>query len=155
VFEVIERTADREGNVNLLPEIEVNLWWTNLGCSAEKVIQLYHEHGTMEQYHSELKTDMGIERMPSGKFSVNCMLLSVGMCAFNVLRFIGQSALEHKELLPEKTESFRKRLGKVILEMIHMACKLVHHSRQLAVAIWEGHPWTPIFDLLNLTFENL
>jgi hypothetical protein len=37
---------------------------------AEKVIELYHGHGTMEQYHRELKSDMRVERLPSGKNGV-------------------------------------------------------------------------------------
>jgi hypothetical protein len=155
VFEVTERTADAAGNIELIPVIDVNLWWTNLECEAEEIIQRYHEHGTMEQFHSELKTDMGVERFPSGKYSVNRILLSVAMCAFNILRFIGQTMLVHRELLPEKTECLRKRIGKVILEIIHMACKVVHHSRQFIVEIWEGHPWTPVFDALYTSFELL
>jgi len=154
-YEVIERSIEADGTMNLIPRVEANLWWTNLGCPAKKVIQLYHEHGTMEQYHSEFKTDMGMERMPSGKFAANRILLSLGMCSFNVLRFIGQSALEHRELLPEKTECIRKRIGKVILEIINMACKVVRHARQLVVEIWDRHPWTSVFDRLYLAFETL
>ncbi|MGV0036717.1 MAG: hypothetical protein ACNYPE_17840 [Candidatus Azotimanducaceae bacterium WSBS_2022_MAG_OTU7] len=29
---------------------------------------LYADHGTSEQFHREFKTDMDIERLPSGKF---------------------------------------------------------------------------------------
>jgi len=36
VFEVIERKIDDLGNRFLIPEVEVNSWWTNLNCSAEK-----------------------------------------------------------------------------------------------------------------------
>ena len=60
VFQVIERKIDREGNRLLIPEIEVNTWWTNLRCGAEKIIELYHDHATSEQFHGELKHDMGI-----------------------------------------------------------------------------------------------
>ena len=67
-FEVIERLYDDDGNRLLVPEIEVNPYWTNLICSADEVIDLYHAHGTSEQFHSELKSDMGVEQLPSGKF---------------------------------------------------------------------------------------
>jgi len=30
----------------LFPEIEVNMWWTNLLCKAETAIGLYHSHAT-------------------------------------------------------------------------------------------------------------
>jgi hypothetical protein len=45
VFEVTERKTDREGNRFLIPETEVNSWWTNPDCGAEKVIERYHGHG--------------------------------------------------------------------------------------------------------------
>ena len=67
-FEVIERLYDHDDNRLLVPDIEVNTYWTNLTCSADEVIALYHAHGTSEQFHSELKSDMGVEQLPSGKF---------------------------------------------------------------------------------------
>ena len=33
----------------------------------ETVIDLYHAHGESEQYHSEIKTDMDVEKTPIGK----------------------------------------------------------------------------------------
>ena len=36
-----------------------------------EVIGLYHAHGECEQFHSEIKTDMDMERLPSGKFETN------------------------------------------------------------------------------------
>lgn len=34
----------------------------------EDIITLYHNHAIYEQFHSDIKTDMRIERLPSGKF---------------------------------------------------------------------------------------
>lgn len=64
VFEVIERTI-KKGQYLLVPEIEVNTWWTSLEDAALPVILLYHDHGTSEQFHSEIKSDMDLERLPS------------------------------------------------------------------------------------------
>jgi hypothetical protein len=61
VFEVTERETDAQGNPLLFAEIEVNSWWTNLECEVEKVIELYHDHATSEQFHAELKSDMDVE----------------------------------------------------------------------------------------------
>jgi hypothetical protein len=69
VFEVIRRTIAADGQKLLIPDIEVNTWWTSLRLSAKEVIALYHAHGTSEQYHSEIKTDLDMERLPSGKFA--------------------------------------------------------------------------------------
>jgi hypothetical protein len=155
VYEVIDRKTDALGNQELLPNLEVNTWWTNAAVGAEKVIELYHAHGTMEQFHSELKSDMGVERLPSGKYAVNQIVLALAMCAYNILRFIGQAALAEKELVPEGIKSKRRRLGKVIGDIIRMACKVVSHSGTLMIKIWEGNPWTPVFDKLNLAFDLL
>ena len=64
------------------------------------MIRLYHEHGESEQYHSEIKTDMDVERFPSGKFDTNELVLELTVLAYNILRVIGQknSAAESRML---------------------------------------------------------
>jgi hypothetical protein len=128
VYEITERTVDENGNPLLTHDIEVNTWWTNLPYVSETIIGLYHDHGTSEQYHSELKHDMDIERLPSGKFNVNELYLMIGMNAYNVLRFIGQSAKAMKTALPIKSRSSRMRLGKVIQNIIGIAIKYISHA---------------------------
>jgi hypothetical protein len=74
VVRVTERTIDKHGTRLLVPDIEIEGWWTSLGecaCSDEKIIALYCDHATSEQFHSEFKTDLDIERLPSGKFATN------------------------------------------------------------------------------------
>ena len=56
VFEVVERTALANGQVLIASEIEVAVYYTSLDAPASRIIQFYREHGTMEQFHSELKT---------------------------------------------------------------------------------------------------
>ncbi|MFA6104898.1 MAG: IS1380 family transposase [Victivallaceae bacterium] len=64
-FEVPERLTDaKTGERFLIPELEVATWWTNLTEDAATCINLYHNHATSEQFHSELKTDMDIEMLP-------------------------------------------------------------------------------------------
>jgi len=145
VFEVIERKADSQGNRYLIPEIEANTWWTNLACGAEKVIELYHGHAASEQFHSELKSDMGIERLPSGKFAVNKMLLAVAMNAYNALRLLGQKSIEKES----RVKARRKRLGKAIRDLICVAGKLVQHGRELIFKMNEKDPMLPVFLRLN------
>src|SRR5262249_40031764 len=90
VFEVTERKTDAQGNRLSIPEIEVNSWRTNLRCGAGKVIELYHGHATSEQFHSELKHGMDVERLPPGKFAANKIVLAAAMNAFSALKLIGQ-----------------------------------------------------------------
>ena len=149
VFEVIERKSDAHGNRLLIPEIEVNSRWTNLNCEAEKVIELYRDHATSEQFHSELKHDMDVERLPSGKFAVNRIVLAVAMNAFNALKLLGQKSIEKEN----KKYLKRKRIGKVIRDLICVAGKLVKHGRQLIFKINEKDPALPVFLRLNAALE--
>ncbi len=93
VMRLVERTIDKHGQVLLSPEIELEGWWTSLEVSEEDIVQLYADHGTSEQFHSEFKTDLDIERLPSGKFATNALVLGVSMLAYNILRWIGQNGL--------------------------------------------------------------
>ncbi len=104
---------------------------------------------TSEQFHSELKTDKDVERLPSGKMSVNSLILQIAMIAFNSLRFLGQTALSQPQLLPVKPNVKRKRLRKVISDIICIAYKIVSHGRKWFIKIWEGNPWFLIFQKLN------
>jgi len=154
VFKVSERLSDRDGNPLLFPEVGIETYWTNLFEDPETVIHLYNDHGTSEQFHSELKTDMDVERLPSGKMSVNAMILKVAMIAFNTLRFIGQKALEYKELLPVGLLIKRKRLRKVISDLIFVGCKYVRSGRRNLIRLWEGNPWLPVFRALYQAFQT-
>jgi len=150
VYEVTERKIDAEGNLLLIPEIEVNSWWTNLKCEAEKVIELYHGHATSEQFHSELKHDMDVERLPSGKMDVNRIVFTLAMNAYNTLRVLGQKSMEIKGQKKFK----RKRFGKVILDLICVAGKLVRHGRELIFKINEKDPILPVFLRLNAALDS-
>jgi len=46
-----------------------------------------------EQFHSEFKSDLDIERLPSGKFATNTLIMSLPVLAYNILRYIGQMGL--------------------------------------------------------------
>jgi len=155
VFQVTVRTIEKKGVQNLVPDVEIETWWTNLFESPEEIIKAYHGHGTSEQFHSELKTDMDVERLPSGKMSVNALILILSMFAFNTLRFIGQSALALPELLPIQTDVSRKRIRKVISDLILIGCKLVKHGRQFTLRVFEDNPWLPIFRELYTAFQLL
>jgi hypothetical protein len=93
VMRAVERTIDCKGQLLLVPEIEVEGWWTRLDLPEKHVIRLYEDHGTSEQFHSEIKSDMDLERLPSGKFATNSLILTLGGLAYNILRAIGQLGL--------------------------------------------------------------
>jgi hypothetical protein len=149
VFEVIRRTSKANGQKLLLPEIEVNTWWTSLRLPAKQVIALYHAHGTSEQYHSEIKTDLDLERLPSGKFATNATMLSLGLVAYNVLRLCGQGALKEQRRLPAEDRAplakkvFRRRLRSVIQDLMYLAVKLTRHANRWRLSFWQNSPWGP------------
>jgi hypothetical protein len=147
VFEVTQRTITADGQKLLLPEIDVNTWWTSLKLPAKEVIALYHAHGTSEQYHSEIKTDLDLERLPSGKFATNATMLSLGLVAYNVLRLCGQGALKEQRRLPSEARApmrkkvFRRRLRSVIQDLMYLAAQLVRHAHRWKVVFWRNSPW--------------
>lgn len=159
VFRFTERTVDKDGELLLVPETDLETWWTNVYESPETIIALYHDHGTSEQFHSELKSDLGVERLPSGKMCVNALVLILAMLAFNTLRWIGQTALATGNLMPIKIDldnpPLRKRLRKVIADLIMIGCKLVHHGRAWILKISESNPWLPVFIHLHWKFSRL
>ena len=84
IYEITERTIDRYGQYFIVPDIELGTYWTNTSLPDETVIDLYHAHGESEQYHSEIKTDMDVGRLPSGKFKSNKLVLELTMIAYNL-----------------------------------------------------------------------
>jgi len=55
----------------LLPDYVLEGWTTTLSShlDAAKVIALYCDHATHEQFHSEFKTDRDLERLPLQRIS--------------------------------------------------------------------------------------
>ena len=105
---MIERDSSLDGQFFLEPEIELNMFRTNLGESDQEIIDLYYAHGECEQFHSEIKTDMDVERLPSGKFNTNELVLELTMIAYNILRMLGQETV-HQGKVPSKRIVARKR----------------------------------------------
>ena len=143
-YEITERTIDKYGQFNLVPDVEVETWWTNLGDPDEEIIRLYHAHGECEQFHSEVKTDMDLERLPSGKFATNALILELGMIAYNILRMIGQGTIGGRAPC-QKRNVKRRRLRTVISNLIMMAGHVTMHARQLIIGLGKSNVWRHIF----------
>ena len=109
------------GQKMLFPETEIDMYWTSLGVSDEEVIELYHNHAVCEQYHSEIKTDMGIEHLPSGKFETNALILRFTMIAYNILRIIGTTAMKENDMPVRHSTIKRRRIRTVIDNLILIA----------------------------------
>ena len=148
-FEVTERLTDaKTGERFLIPELEVSTWWTNLTEDEATCINLYHNHATSEQFHSELKTDMDIEKLPSGKFKTNALSLSLGTLAYNCLRILGQRALKMKDLLPRSFDVTRRRLRSVMQDLIYVGCKIVSHANSKILKFGRHCPYFKVIQEL-------
>jgi hypothetical protein len=129
VVRLTERTIDKHGQHLLVPDYTLEGWWTSLQESPLQVIDRYAKHGTHEQFHSEIKTDLDLERLPSGKFDCNDLILHLGMLAYNCLRLIGQLGLTG-ELAPVRHPAKRRRLKTVLQEIMYRAAQFIRKARQ-------------------------
>jgi len=147
VFEVTVRTSTAAGEGLLFPDVKVETYWTSLEAPAREVIELYHGHGTSEQFHSEIKSDLNLERLPSGKMATNALMLRLGMLAYNCLRLCGQELLRVRgvcrpdERPPLRKTIHRRRLRSVMQDLIYLACRVVRHARRIWLSFDRRSPW--------------
>jgi hypothetical protein len=138
-FRLLERTIDKKGQALLFPDDQLEGWWTSLDEKPEKVIELYAEHATHEQFHSEIKSDLDLERLPSGQFDCNDLILHLAMLAYNSLRLIGQLGLLG-EFSPVRHPAKRRRIKTVLQEIMYRAAQFIRKARKLILDCGEQCP---------------
>lgn len=152
-YEIIERNIDKHGQFLMPPDLEANTWWTNTDLTDKEVIGLYHAHGECEQYHSEIKTDMDVERLPSGKFATNALVMELTILAYNILQMIGQESLARRGT-QSKHKVRRRRLRTVFSNLVMMAGHVITHARQLIIGIGQSNIWRHAFAEVYTTFAD-
>lgn len=152
-YEIAESTIDKTGQFLLTPDIEVNMWWTNTDFSDRDVIGHYHAHSESGQFHSELKTDMDLERLPSGKFETNELVLGLAILSYNILRMIGQEPLGRRNPRLKRTVK-RRRSRTVINNLVNMACHVTEHARKLAIGLGKSNVWRDVFQYVYYAFND-
>lgn len=65
---VVERSIHKKGQRLLAPKIEIESWRTNFAQVPEIAIGGYHDHGTHEQFDSEIKSSLDLHRLTAGQF---------------------------------------------------------------------------------------
>jgi len=147
VYRLTERTINKHGNVLLLPEYVLEGWTTTLpekfGCA--EVITLYCDHATHEQFHSEFKSDMDLERLPSGKFDTNYLVCQLAAVAMNLLRLIGQNTLNEPDA-PVRHQAKRRRIKTVMQELMFKAARMIHHAGRWVLGLGESDPAFAVFE---------
>jgi len=148
VFKVTERNQEK-GQILLFPKIEVETYWCSLPqLKPQEVINLYHDHGTSEQFHSEIKSDLGLERFPSRYFDSNSLILHLTLLAYNILRIIGQISIEEQEvfILPANRHKkvSRRRLRTIMQDLIYMAGRVIKTGRRWFISFGQINPFAEL-----------
>ncbi len=148
ILSVVEITHDlnEPGQPLLIPHRQIHLWRTNLPRNEyppQAVIALYRDHATCEQFHSEYKSDLDLERMPSGKFATNALVARLGQLAYNLLRILGQRIMKNP-LYKLKRPQVRIRIRKVILKLIYIPCQCLIKHRQWCIKLPRDNPMARI-----------
>lgn len=151
VIRLTERTIDKHGQKLLFPVLELEGWWTSLPYDESDIIHLYADHGTSEQFHSEFKTDLDIERLPSGKFATNALVLSCSALVYNILRWIGQTALVGAKA-PRRHRAKRRRIKTVMQEIMWIAARVVKTSRRIKLCFGKN---CRSFDAFESVYQQL
>ena len=132
VVRVIEERIDESGRGLLFPRIHLEGWLTDLSLPAQEVIRLYRDHGTSEQYHSELKGELDLERLPSGSFATNALVMCLGVFAYNLLRALGVRSLSCGGGSSRRTVR-RRRIRTVMRDLVWGAARLIQHGHGLVL----------------------
>jgi len=149
VLRATERYFEKDGTPSLFPLAEIEGWWTSLSNNKETIIDLYKGHALCEQYHSELKTDLDLERLPSGKFATNALVMSCAGLAYNLLRAVGQVGLMDKKQARRAKQ--RRRLKTVLQDLIYFAARLIRHGHTLKLrfschATWQAQAFSRTYN---------
>jgi hypothetical protein len=186
-YDITEETCDSSGQSLAVPDIEIETYWTNVfesACAennckssrfnkaddstriqsqqAKQVIDSYHQHGESEQFHSEYKTDLDMERLPSGKFATNTLIMLLGMIAFNIIRICGQESLVAVTQLKQagdpllycrKSGVSRRRIRSVLLDIMYLASHVTSSSRYTWISFGRCCPLSGVFKWLYQKFS--
>ena len=155
VYRVTLEKTDPDGQMLLSPDIEVDTYWCSLkNLSPKEVIKLYQKHGTSEQFHSEIKGELDLERLPSGNFETNDLILHLGLFSYNVLRLVGQESLKRDDL-PLRKKGQRRRVRTIIGNLVNLASKFVRHARGYKLRFSKVNPWRIPFRRIYLAFDSI
>jgi len=92
-----------------------------------------------------VKTDLDIQRFPSGKFDTNDLVLAMASLAYNILRWIGLIGLVG-EISPVRHPAKRRRLRTVMQELMYLACRVISSGRRISLRFGRDCPGFPAFE---------
>jgi Transposase DDE domain group 1 len=95
--------------------------------SAAEVIWKHNGRGQSENWHKELKLDVGMEQMPCGQKEANALYFTIGVLAYNFAQLL------KRQVLPESYRTVT--LATLRWKLYRLAGKLVRHARGLILQI--------------------
>ncbi|MBV1749651.1 MAG: transposase [Desulfomicrobium sp.] len=132
IFEVTE-VLSKDGVFMMISEVRVCVLWTNLEFDAGQALTLYRNRSTSEQHHGAFKTEMAMERPPSGKFCVNATFLRLGMLAYNMLRVASVDLVVARMQGLKKAN--RRRTKTVMRSMMSICARITHYARKVILHV--------------------
>jgi len=103
---------------------------TNREGPASEVIWKHNQRGQCENWHKELKLDLGMEQMPCGQLEANALYFAIGVLAYNLAQML------KRQVLPE---SYRRvTVATLRWKMYRIAGKLVRHARAWVLQVKVG-----------------
>ncbi len=141
VFDIYETYAEENGQMLSIPKISVDTYWTNLPESPDMIIKLYHDHATSEQFHSEIKTDLDAERLPSGKFATNKLILQLIAAAYNILRRISSDIVPYCSTKVKRKKVKRRRIRSVLLDVVYTAFQWIEKGGKWIARFGRDSPY--------------
>jgi len=102
---------------------------TNREGPANEVIWKHNQRGQCENWHQELKLDLGMEQMPCGQLAANALYFAIGVLAYNLAQVL------KRQVLPE---SYRRMTVATLRKVYRMAGKLVRHARAWVLQVKVG-----------------
>jgi hypothetical protein len=156
LYRLTERRIDRRGQHLLVPELAIEGWTTTLPADKfdiPAVIDIYADHATHEQFHAEFKSELDLERLPSGKFDTNYLICGLAAMALNMLRLIGQNTLLGPKS-PVRHPAQRRRVRTVMKEMMFKAARLIRHAGQWWLGLGQQDPGFEVFTEYYLDLKS-
>lgn len=95
---------------------------------------------------------MDVERLPSGKFESNKLVLELAMIAYNILRIVGQESLK-KDDSPSRKKPRRRRIRTVINNLMQFAGHLTEHAGRIVLGIGKSNRWRFAFKRIYDSFK--
>jgi len=93
---------------------------------------------------------MDLERLPSGKFAANSLILTLSVTVFNMLRLCGQEGTGNGYTTGKKVK--RRRLRTVIQDLMYMAARVVTHAHQMYLSFLKRNKLREVWTQIYLSF---